>query len=450
MSQPSKVVHCRGLPFDITEVEVIALCSPFGTVENTLLMQQKHQALIQMATLEGAVALVTYYQRSPCNLRGSTLVFQYSNHQNLETKTITNTNARMNNAGILHVIIEHAIYPINIDVIQQVFSPYGALKKAIIFQKKDVQALVQFVDPHFAENAMNALNGKNIYAGCCVLRIELSNLEELKVAFNNEKSRDFMDNTLPTNGPLGGGGLSLPGQQMNFGGLPPMGMPQGMSGMGGVQPQTTGRSVMLVSNLDPAHVTPDVLFVLFGVYGDVIRVKIMYNKKDTALVQVMTDMQCATCVKYLNNVPLFGKPMSVRTSHYTNIQLPKDAESQGASLNKEYTNSPLHRYKNPFSKNYQNITDPNTTLHVSNLPEGTTEDQIRDLFSQYGSVVNFKFFEKDPRMCLVQIDSLENAVSCLVALHNYQMSPQRNLRITFSKNKISNNLTSSPNAAQPQ
>jgi hypothetical protein len=36
---------------------------------------------------------------------------------------------------------------------------------------------------------------------------------------------------------------------------------------------------------------PDDLFILFGVYGDVIRVKILYNRKDTALVQYQTAEQ---------------------------------------------------------------------------------------------------------------------------------------------------------------
>lgn len=33
-------------------------------------------------------------------------------------------------------------------------------------------------------------------------------------------------------------------------------------------------------------VSPDALFTLFGVYGDVQRVKILYNKKDSALIQM--------------------------------------------------------------------------------------------------------------------------------------------------------------------
>ena len=41
----------------------------------------------------------------------------------------------------------------------------------------------------------------------------------------------------------------------------------------------------------PQRVTPDILFVLFGVFGDVQRVKIMFNKRDNALVQVATEQQ---------------------------------------------------------------------------------------------------------------------------------------------------------------
>lgn len=43
--------------------------------------------------------------------------------------------------------------------------------------------------------------------------------------------------------------------------------------------------VLLVSNLEESCITPDKLFTLFGVYGDVTRVKILYNKKDTAFIQ---------------------------------------------------------------------------------------------------------------------------------------------------------------------
>jgi len=43
---------------------------------------------------------------------------------------------------------------------------------------------------------LQALNGSNVYYGCCTLRIDFSKLSTLNVRYNNEKSRDFTDPTL--------------------------------------------------------------------------------------------------------------------------------------------------------------------------------------------------------------------------------------------------------------
>ena len=50
-------------------------------------------------------------------------------------------------------------------------------------------------------------------------------------------------------------------------------------------------SVLLVSNLNEELTECDHLFILFGVYGDVQRVKILFNKKDTALIQMAEPQQ---------------------------------------------------------------------------------------------------------------------------------------------------------------
>jgi len=41
---------------------------------------------------------------------------------------------------------------------------------------------------------------------------------------------------------------------------------------------------------------------------------------------------------------------------------------QDSGLTKDYSNSPLHRFKRPNSKNYNNIYAPSSTLHLSNIP----------------------------------------------------------------------------------
>ena len=58
--------------------------------------------------------------------------------------------------------------------------------------------------------------------------------------------------------------------------------------------QQSNQSVLLVSNLDQESVSCYDLFILFGVYGNVVRVKILYNKPDNALLQMSDNGQAQT------------------------------------------------------------------------------------------------------------------------------------------------------------
>lgn len=70
---------------------------------------------------------------------------------------------------------------------------------------------------------------------------------------------------------------------------------------------------------------------------------------------------------HMDKLRLFGKEIRVMQSKYQTVQLPKEGQPD-AGLTKDYTLSPLHRFKKPGSKNYQNIYSPSATLHLSNIP----------------------------------------------------------------------------------
>ena len=204
----------------------------------------------------------------------------------------------------------------------------------------------------------------------------------------------------------------------------------GALGVGG-----TG-SVLLVSNLDENLTECDHLFILFGVYGDVQRVKILFNKKDTALVQMSEPQQALLAMNHLDKVKLWGKAIRVMPSKHTTVQLPKDGQPD-AGLTKDYSNSNLHRFKKPGSKNYSNIYPPSSTLHLSNIPSTVEESDLRTAFLNIGLHVQaFKFFPKDRKMALVQLTNVDEAIKALVNLHNYQLSETSHLRVSFSKSTI--------------
>ncbi|NWQ65321.1 PTBP1 protein, partial [Oxyruncus cristatus] len=506
---PSRVIHVRKLPSDVTEAEVISLGLPFGKVTNLLMLKGKNQAFIEMNTEEAANTMVNYYTTIAPMLRSQPIYIQFSNHKELKTDNSPNqavrclvlqraqaalqavatvqtgnlalaataaaVDAGMAMAGqspVLRIIVENLFYPVTLDVLHQIFSKFGTVLKIITFTKNhQFQALLQYADPMSAQHAKLSLDGQNIYNACCTLRIDFSKLTSLNVKYNNDKSRDYTRPDLPSgdNQPtldqtmaaaFGAPGIISPpyagaGFPPTFaipqaagltvpnvpGALTPLAIPAAAAaaaagriaipGLAGA-----GHSVLLVSNLIPERVTPQCLFILFGVYGDVQRVKILFKKQENALVQMTDGNQAQLAMSHLNGQKLHGKPIRITLSKHQTVQLPgKGQEDQ--RLTKDYANSPLHRFKKPGSKNFQNIFPPSATLHLSNIPPSITEEDLKMLFSSNGGVVKgFKFFQKDRKMALIQMGSVEEAIQSLIELHNHDLGENHHLRVSFSKSTI--------------
>ena len=139
---------------------------------------------------------------------------------------------------------------------------------------------------------------------------------------------------------------------------------------------------------------------------------------------------------HLDKIKLWGKQIRVMPSKHTSVQLPKDGQPD-AGLTKDYTASNLHRFKKPCSKNYSNIYPPSSTLHLSNIPSSVEETDLKQAFVNAGlNVQGFKFFPKDRKMALVQLTTVDDAITALVKLHNYQLSETSHLRVSFSKSTI--------------
>lgn len=145
--------------------------------------------------------------------------------------------------------------------------------------------------------------------------------------------------------------------------------------------------------------------------------------------------QAQLAMSHLNGQKMYGKIIRVTLSKHQTVQLPREGlDDQG--LTKDFTSSPLHRFKKPGSKNFQNIFPPSATLHLSNIPDNVTEEDLRLLFSNSGGTVKaFKFFQ-DRKMSLLQMATAEEAIQALIDLHNYDMGRGHRLRVSFSKSTI--------------
>jgi len=80
-----------------------------------------------------------------------------------------------------------------------------------------------------------------------------------------------------------------------------------------------------------------------------------------------------------------------------------------------------------------------STVFVGNIPYGTTEDQLRDVFSQAGRVVNFRIlYDKEtgkPKgFGFCEYDDVETAMSAIRNLNNVEVNG-RQLRVDFTENE---------------
>ena len=213
---PSRVIHIRNIPNDVTEAEIIRLGIPFGRVTNVLVLKGKNQAFLEMDDESSASAMVNYFTNCVAQLRERSVYVQFSNHKELKTdqthsnasasaqaalqaaQALTGDSAKATNlngssaaltsaqvnAGqpgttgsggantVLRVIVEHMVYPVTLDVIYQIFSRVGKVLKIVTFTKNNTfQALIQYPDVITAQAAKLSLDGQNIYNACCMLRI---------------------------------------------------------------------------------------------------------------------------------------------------------------------------------------------------------------------------------------------------------------------------------------
>ncbi|XP_030388297.1 heterogeneous nuclear ribonucleoprotein L isoform X7 [Scaptodrosophila lebanonensis] len=319
---------------------------------------------------------------------------------------------------ILLFTIINPFYPITVDVLHKICNPHGQVLRIVIFKKNGVQAMVEFDSLDAATRARENLNGADIYAGCCTLKIDYAKPEKLNV-YKNEPDTSW-DYTLSTvkeigNGrspllqeplyepPLLGPGAAFPpfgapeyhtttpenwkGATIHPTGLmkEPTGVVPGRNAPVAFTPQGQAQgAVMMVYGLDHDTSNTDKLFNLVCLYGNVARIKFLKTKEGTAMVQMGDSVAVERCVQHLNNIPVgSGGKIQIAFSKQNFLSevinpflLPDHTPSF-----KEYTGSKNNRFLSPAQASKNRIQPPSKILHFFNTPPGLTEDQLIGIFN---------------------------------------------------------------------
>ncbi|XP_032231297.2 heterogeneous nuclear ribonucleoprotein L-like isoform X2 [Nematostella vectensis] len=192
---PSRVIHCRAVADGCKETDLIQVLQPFGTITYVTLLPKIRQALVEFESLESAIAVVTYSQTSPLTVLGRQMFVNYSKSQEIKRDKVLNgdsNGACAEASNILLLTIINPLHPINVKILHKICSPSGKVLRIVIFHKNGLQALVEFDSVESAERALAVLNGQDIYAGCCTLKIDYSKkAKKLNVFKNDDETWDY-------------------------------------------------------------------------------------------------------------------------------------------------------------------------------------------------------------------------------------------------------------------
>ncbi|XP_041645466.1 heterogeneous nuclear ribonucleoprotein L-like [Cheilinus undulatus] len=448
---PSPVVHVRGLCEAVVEADLIDALEKFGPICYVMMMPFKRQALVEFSAVESADRCVSCGAKEPVYIAGQQAYFNYST-----SKRITRpTNADNPNSGnkVLLLSIQNPLYPITTDVLYTVCNPIGSVLRIVIFKRNGIQAMVEFESIQCAQKAKAALNGADIYAGCCTLKIEYARPTRLNVIKNDNESWDYTKPYLvrrdrgkgrqrqailgehPSSYSDNGYGppcplLPLPGNsryKLTSVDVPDMvsyPLPQSSSSYSGHAPS----SVAMVSGLHPSKMNCTRIFNLFCLYGNIEKVKFMKSVPGTALVEMGDEYAVDRAITHLNSIKVFGKRLNVCVSKQHAVIPSQVFELEdGSSSYKDFAMTRNNRFSSAGQASKNIIQPPSAVLHYYNVPPCVSQDHLLRLCTENDvpGFVKFKMFDAKPSSKtisgLLEFDSKTEAVEVLTVLNHYQI-----------------------------
>lgn len=126
--EPTKVVLIWNLPIDVTEKDLYTISSNFGRVQQVFMLMQKSIAFIEFDTVENAMGAVELSTSNEYKIRQNRIYFCFTSREEIQNDLDSNPKSR-----ILLITITNIKYPINVDILHQIFSKFGEIEKIIIF-----------------------------------------------------------------------------------------------------------------------------------------------------------------------------------------------------------------------------------------------------------------------------------------------------------------------------
>ncbi|XP_068444821.1 heterogeneous nuclear ribonucleoprotein L-like [Clinocottus analis] len=457
---PSPVVHVRGLCDAVVEADLVEALDKFGNICYVMMMPFKRQALVEFDSVESAERCVACGTRQAVCVAEQQAFFNFSTSRRITRPTSADDPASGNKVLLLSV--QNPLYPITTDILYTVCNPVVNVLRIVIFKRNGIQAMVEYPSVEDARKAKLALNGADIYAGCCTLKIEYARPNKLNVVRNDNSSWDYTKPFLlqrergkgrqrqailgehPSNGYAGSHCPLLPlpansryrrcseevQDMISYPLLHPKTSHSSSfsSSYSSFLSHSASSSVAMASGLHPAKMNCSCIFNLFCLYGNVEKVKFMKSVAGTALVEMGDEYAVDRAVTHLNGVKVFGKKLNVCVSKQQAVIPSQVFElADGSSSYQDFSLTRNNRFSSAQSSR-NIIQPPAAVLHFYNAPPTLSQHQLHKLCTERDvpAFTKFKLFDAKSVSSktlsgLLEFDSKTEAVEALTVLNHHQI-----------------------------
>eukprot|EP00386_Alphamonas_edax_P013862 GDKI01042681.1.p1 GENE.GDKI01042681.1~~GDKI01042681.1.p1 ORF type:complete len:239 (-),score=43.79 GDKI01042681.1:162-785(-) len=201
--------------------------------------------------------------------------------------------------------------------------------------------------------------------------------------------------------------------------------------------------VVIVYNLNPEISTPNKLFHLFSMYGQIARIKVMRDRPDTAMIQYNSPVFAALAHHFLSGFPLAGRELQVQFSKNLEIKAGGNPQGPGqpedTKRSAEYSTRDNRYTDQDVDKYLRSACRPTACLFFANVHTDTTEHELRNLFGAYGPIKQFQWKNPEPgrpassKMGMIEMETAQDGAIALMHLHNYRQSDNRTMKVAFRK-----------------
>lgn len=413
MYQPTEVLLFKKIPFDATELDLLELCKPFGVINDVCIIKTKGYAFVQFKDKEMSQKCYEHFKQNEPLLKNSKIYVFYTG----KTEIYKPERSSLYPSRFLVMAIEGLDEEVDPRLPEELISKFAKPIQVTLMKREPLTVMAEMPDIEASLRVKEGLATKRVLRGA---QVTVTFISEKLISEMDEPSSPLLKEcnsheTSTVSSPLFPKERSY--SEINEKEFSLIDSP--------TKVENNSKTVM-VRNL-PKGTTPDDLFKLFGMYGNVMKVKIFYKAPDNGLVQFQECNQASLAKKYLNNCPFRDKILLVSLSKSEITSFSQESNEYF----KDFSNQKGHRYRKVGSKNFKNIAQPSQVLHLSNLSDVDPLTYV-ELFKECGTVVKHMVLSGDSQTLLIEMENLRQAVDALVRFHNYELDGKY-LKVSFSK-----------------